>query len=60
MRVTKEEIKEYELWHWKAEGLLNALTPDNLTNVMLLASELRNSYRIGMMDGVKKYNNEPR
>ena len=56
--MTEEEELKY--WNDEAQAFLFNLTKDRLTNIMMLSFELRNKYRLGMEDGVKKYNNEPR
>lgn len=56
-----EEEQEYQYWYDKAERILiEQATNDQMSNLMLLTYELRLQYKLGMIDGVKKYNSGER
>jgi hypothetical protein len=52
--MTEEE--EIKIWNEKAKVFLNNITNDKVTNQLMLAFEFSNVYRMGKIDGVKKYN----
>jgi hypothetical protein len=51
---------EYEYWYKKAEFFMDNQTKDYITNLLLLASELRNQFQLGILQGIHDVHNNPR
>lgn len=47
--ITKNE---WEYWYKKAEFFIENQTQDKITNLMLLASEFRNQFQLGIHQGI--------
>ena len=47
-------------WYKQAEAIVNANTLDKVANIMLLASELKKLYLLGVAHGVYEYDNRGR
>jgi hypothetical protein len=52
-----KQKNEWEYWYKKAEFLIENQTKDNITNLMLLASELRNQFQLGIHQGIHDSHN---
>lgn len=60
MEVKLKPADDWQYWYKKAEFYVDNLCRDRMTNIMLLASEFRNQFRLGIEEGISKSDNAPR